>query len=176
MRNGDLDGAAPASDGLIIRPFTEADLPRIHTLVAEMQDFERGIDPRLLPGDAMAVAYTRALRRRCADEMGEIFVAAWDGDVIGFVAVSARVVGQELDEPPGSYALVTDLSVTASHRGRGTGRALLRAAEEYAGTRGAREIRIVALAENPTASGLYRSVGFRPYLEVLRKDLSPLSS
>jgi GNAT superfamily N-acetyltransferase len=75
----------------------------------------------------------------------------------------------ELDDPPGYYALITDLVVLEPHRGRGIGRRLLEKAEAYAKQAGATELRIGVLANNGTARRLYLEVGFRPHLEVLNK-------
>ncbi|MDH0664896.1 GNAT family N-acetyltransferase [Pseudomonas sp. GD03858] len=53
--------------------------------------------------------------------------------------------------------------VSPQARGRGAGRALLRAALAWAGERQAREVSLgVTLADSP-AMGLYRSVGFRAF-------------
>ncbi len=82
---------------------------------------------------------------------------------------------EELDQPPGTYALVSDLSVTADYRGRGAGRALLAAAERHARDHGAIDLRIAVLAANGIADTLYRSAGFDPYLVVLSKDLSKIT-
>jgi ribosomal protein S18 acetylase RimI-like enzyme len=81
------------------------------------------------------------------------------------------VPSDELDQPPGTHALVTDLAVTATHRGRGVGRRLLNRAEELARSRGAAELRIAVVGGNRVAESLYRSAGFLRYLEILRKDL-----
>ena len=154
-----------------IRPFHPSETETLHRLVAEMQDFERLIDTRLLAGDEMAVAYTAEMRARCDREAGTILVADIDGVIAGFVAVRAAVPSEELDQPPGTYALVSDLSVDANYRGRGTGRALLAAAERYAAEQGATELRIAVLTGNVVADALYRSAGFRPYLQTMSKML-----
>jgi ribosomal protein S18 acetylase RimI-like enzyme len=119
----------------------------------------------------MAPAYYAQLRRRCAKWQGTIFVAEREGDLVGLVAVLTAVPFTELDEPPGTYALVTDLVVTPAARRRGYGRALLRQAERYARRQGARELRIGVLAGNQPALHLYRATGFRPWVVFLRKRL-----
>lgn len=137
-----------------------------------MQDYERRIDNRLLEGAEMAVPYTAEMLDLCKRELGAILVAEADGEVAGFVAVRTAVPSEELDQPPGTYALVSDLSVAAEYRERGIGRALLAAAERHARAHGALDLRIAMLAANAVADGLYRSAGFAPYLVVLSKDLS----
>jgi ribosomal protein S18 acetylase RimI-like enzyme len=154
-----------------IRPYTPADLTAVLGLVIEMQDHERAIDARLLEGAEMTVAYTEAMLQSCAAHAGRILVAESHGVVVGFVAVLAEVPETDLDQPPGSYALISDLAVTAARRGAGIGRALLAAAEQYARHGGASELRIAVLTGNDPAERLYRSAGFRPWLQVLTKAL-----
>ena len=129
------------------------------------------IDPRLLPGESMATSYLDHLLRECAECDGTILVAEVDGAVVGFATVLARVVSEELDEPPGSYAIVTDLAVLESMRRRGIGAALLAESEKYAKAAGATELRIGVLSQNRPARDLYLAVGFTPYTETLSKQL-----
>jgi ribosomal protein S18 acetylase RimI-like enzyme len=163
---------APDVSRALIRVLRTRDLPALERLVAELQDFERGIDQRILPGSAMAAGYTRAMLSACASQAGTIFVAEVGGDVVGFAAVRARVPTESLDEPPGTYALLSDLVVSESHRGVGIGRALIEASEAHARGLGASELRIAVLAKNAAARGLYVATGFSPYLEVLTKRLT----
>lgn len=141
-----------------------------------MQDFERTVDPRLLPGGEIAEAYLAQMQARCAAHGGVILVAEEEGKVVGFVGLLTRVEEEELDQPPEPHALVSDLSVTESARGRGIGRALLRAAEARARRAGARELRIGALTGNTAAEELYRTEGFRPWLVLLSKSLTDAPS
>ncbi len=61
-----------------------------------------------------------------------------------------RVPYEGLDDPPGEYALVTDLIVREGFRRRGLGRALLREAERLARDAGAG-----VLSDNREAHALY---------------------
>jgi GNAT superfamily N-acetyltransferase len=88
---------------------------------------------------------------------------------VGFVAVLSREPFTELDEPPGFYALVTDLVVLEAYRGRGTGRRLLKSAEDFVRGTGATELRIGVLARNGPARALYLDHAFVPHLEILVK-------
>jgi GNAT superfamily N-acetyltransferase len=152
-----------------IRDYRPGDAARLRECVVVLQEFERGIDPRLRPGDAMADAYCAALHARCRDAGGHLFVADADGDAIGFVALLTRELFTELDDPPGSYALITDLVVLPPHRGRGVGRRLLERAEAAARAAGAPELRIGVLARNLAARRLYLAADFAPHLEVFTK-------
>lgn len=154
---------------VMIRNYRDADATDVRRCVIELQEFERAIDPRLRRGEVMADAYCEQMRARCRTANGRVFVAEADGAVAGFVAVLAGERFTELDDPPGSYALVTDLIVLPSYRRRGIGRQLLERAEAFARESGAPELRIGVLADNVAARRLYLSAAFRPHVEVLTK-------
>jgi ribosomal protein S18 acetylase RimI-like enzyme len=142
---------------------------QLRVCVVELQDFERGLEPTLPKGEAMADRYLAHVLDRCAGAAGRIFVAEEDGAVVGFVGVLARVV-PEPDEAQ-AYAYVSDLVVLPAYRRRGIGRALLERAEAYARGEGARVLRVGVLAKNEAAAGLYRSLGFGDYTIQLNKPL-----
>ena len=154
-----------------IRTLEPRDLSALHGLVAELQDFERGLDGRLRPGSEIAEEYTTAMQKLCVEHDGAILVAVVNGELAGFATVRARVPFQHLDDPPGTYALLADLVVSERHRGLGIGRGLVEAAKAYAIEHGASELRVGVLAGNTVARNLYVSSGFTPYLELLSKRL-----
>lgn len=123
----------------------------------------------LLPGEEMADRYCERIHTRCREAHGKVYVAEEDSMVVGFTTVLAREPFTELDDPPGYYALITDLVVLEPYRGRGIGRRLLERAEAYAKQAGATELRIGVLAKNGAARRLYLDVGFQPHLELLNK-------
>jgi ribosomal protein S18 acetylase RimI-like enzyme len=161
----------PNSVAPSIRPLGPRETVHLERLVIELQDAERALDGRLLPGAEMAPAYAAELVRRTGAGTGTILVAEVDGELVGFAALQHRVRSEELDEPPGEHALVSDLVVAASHRGRGIGRALLDFAVEEARARQATEVRVAVLARNEPARSLYVAAGFAPYLEILSRRL-----
>ncbi len=170
------EGTRIDADVVEIRASTTDDTAAIERLIIEMQEFERRIDPRLLPGDEMASPYRRDMEERCRAQDGTVLVAVRAGEILGFVAVQARVPSVELDQAPGDYALISDLAVDSRWRSRGIGRRLIGAAEAFARNRGATELRIAVLAGNEPASHVYSSMGYEPYLHVLTKPLAPTTS
>ena len=166
-----MAGAMP-----VIREYRDADAPAVRRCIVELQDHERRIDGRLRPGEAMCVQYLDDMLRKCNELAGAILVAECDGEVAGFVTILARVPFEELDDPPGDRAIVSDLAVLARFRRRGLGAALLREADRYAREAGATEIRIGVMSENRGAAQLYRQEGFAPYLEILSKRLDTRES
>jgi GNAT superfamily N-acetyltransferase len=155
----------------MIREFRADDAAAIRGCIVELQDFERQIDDRLRPGEAMASEYLRHILGRCREHAGTILVAEHGGAIVGFAAILARVPFESLDDPPGEYALVSDLAVLEVFRGRGIGTGLLSEAEQYATAAGATELRISVLSANETAVQLYRRAGFIPYSETLAKRI-----
>jgi ribosomal protein S18 acetylase RimI-like enzyme len=155
-----------------IRDYDPArDAPGLHACFVELQEYERALDPTLLPGEAIARPYLERMLERCRDWSGKVFVAEDGGALAGFVCVWARVPQEELDQDPREQAYVSDLVVRADRRGRGIGRALLRRAEEYARAEGAPALGIGVLVRNRGALDLYRELGFGDYLLQLRKEL-----
>jgi ribosomal protein S18 acetylase RimI-like enzyme len=136
------------------------DRPALRTCLIELQDFEHQLDPRKPPGEQVADAYLDLMLRRCRDFDGVVLVAEIAGDVIGFVTIWKRFRSSEPDDDPRQHGYVSDLLVRASHRGRGIGRSLLRAAEARAGEAGARSVRISVMAGNTAARSLYAAEGF----------------
>lgn len=152
-----------------IREYEPRDAAALRECVVELQEFERRIDPRLRLGEEMADAHCAHLHDRCREARGQILVATVDGVVAGFASVIAEEPFTNPDEPPGTYAVVSDLVVLERCRGRGIGRRLLVRAEVFARDAGATELRIGVLSANAGARALYADVGFEPYSETLAK-------
>ena len=157
------------SDQYQIRKYRADDASAVRECIVALQDYERQIDPRLRPGTFMAPEYLNQMHTRCRDFGGCIFILECANAVAGFVTVLTRVPFQELDDPPGDFALITDLIVLERFRRRGFGRALMEAAERYACEQGVSELRIGVLSGNKAAKELYARVGFSGHLEILTK-------
>lgn len=75
---------------------------------------------------------------------------------------SARPVGFVVIEPPNNgVAYLSAIAVVEQARGRGVGRALLRAAEKLCASRGARRIELMTADSNLAALDLFLRSGFR---------------
>ncbi|GAA2751519.1 ribosomal protein S18-alanine N-acetyltransferase [Amnibacterium kyonggiense] len=119
-----------------VRAGTFADLDAV-------MDIERAS----FPTDAWSVD---AMRETFAT--GDAFVAESDDGIVGYAAVLA---------PQGSGdADVLTIAVTAAHRGKGIGAALLEHMLETASMRGAHRVFLEVRADNPVAQRLYASRGF----------------
>jgi ribosomal protein S18 acetylase RimI-like enzyme len=155
----------------VVREYCASDAQAVKACIVELQDYERTIDPRLRPGASMAAEYLAQTLDRCRDFTGRVFILDCDGAVAGFITVLARMPFHELDDPPGEFALISDLVVREPFRRRGYGRALLDAAERFARHSGASELRLGVLSANRTALEVYRRAGFESHSHVLSKRL-----
>jgi GNAT superfamily N-acetyltransferase len=155
----------------MIRDYDPArDRAAVRACFAELQDVERGLEPAMPEGRAVAEAYVDFMLARCAEWDGTVLVAEEDGAVVGFICVWARVPPDDPSEVRFS-AHVSDLVVLPAWRGRGIGRALLQRGETYARSRGAARLRIGVLARNADARRLYAATGFREVYVLLAKAL-----
>ena len=134
-------------------------------------DFCKQIDALSANGKAAAGKYLQHLLAQCAETNGRIFVAEHDHKVIGMVCVFGKIPSNAVDEEAYTYAYVSDLVVLAADRHRGLGRTLLRRAEEYARSQGARLLKIGVHAPNKVARDFYISDGFQERIVLLHKEL-----
>lgn len=94
--------------------------------------------------ESMAEELASAHNRYLVDEV--------DGAVIGYGGVRSL--------PGGADADIQTIAYESAQRGKGRGRALLRALLDAASERGAREVFLEVRADNPVAHALYLSEGF----------------
>jgi len=95
--------------------------------------------------------YIRSIRRH---PDAALYVAEVDGDLVGRLSLAR--------DPHRSSAHVADLGVmvSASHRRRGIGRALLAQAEEWARQSGVAKLELHVFPHNAPALGLYEKLGY----------------
>ncbi len=94
----------------------------------------------------------RSFRRLIASSSAALFVALASSAIVGYAVVLFR-----------SGSRTARLySIAASNAPRGTGRALLNAAEQEAAGRGASALRLEVRQDNPRAIALYERSGYQP--------------
>jgi len=97
----------------------------------------------------------RKLERLLADDAHRIYVAEWDGTVVGYIHAQDYDV---LYAP--HYKNVLGIAVFAEHRHQGIGRMLLSAVENWGKETGAAGIRLVSGAGRTGAHAFYRHCGY----------------
>jgi ribosomal protein S18 acetylase RimI-like enzyme len=92
-------------------------------------------------------------------------------DVLGFVAIKVVVTPRDPAMVPRRRAHVDVIVVDESHREAGIGKALMRAATDWARDRQAEEVVLTVWADNDAAEALYRALGYQPLARILRKRI-----
>jgi len=138
---------------------------RIRPYAADDRDAALALAGRLREGvapwrsvDRVLTAVTEWVRASVdcvADGAGVVLVAERGGKMIGLVSVAER---QHFTGDIDAY--VGELAVAASEEGRGVGRALMDAAEEWARRRGYARITLDTGARNHRARGFYAARGY----------------
>lgn len=146
---------------ITVRTATEADLPSIKPLLAELiedvQDVE-GFDAE------------RAIKNRHAllkDPACHMLVARDGQRIVGFINFTTR----QSVLHPGLSGLVDELVVAQSARNRGAGRLLARAAIDKCRGLGCCELEVSTEKSNAAARRFYRSCGFKENAVLLEMDL-----
>ncbi len=155
--------------GVRVRP-ARADDPEDST-------FLRAIAPRLetnmpdwIPAGALAAAVERSvLEALQVRREGEVILVAEDahGRRLGFIY--ATISRDGLSGQPLGY--VAEFAVAADAEGRGAGRALLDAAEQWSRDRGMEAMMLRVFCANTHARAVYEHLGYEPDVLQLRKQL-----
>jgi GNAT superfamily N-acetyltransferase len=145
---------------LTIRAHTAADRQVLLGFIRELQEAERAMHDSRLPGDEVAaLCYERLLERRA-----EILIAEIEGEPVGFVSGWLAEDDDLLQTPEWRrHGWISDLFVAPPWRGRGIGQQLLQAIGDQLRRKGAKRLRICALAANGTAIAAFRRFGFAPF-------------
>lgn len=144
----------------------------VNSCLIELQDFEREIDSRLLPGADIVDTYIDNMLDRCDQCGGRVLIAQVDDEVAGYATILPRVKSDQIEDGNLEYGLISDLVVREAFRGHGLGRKLLRAAELYARSCRVKYLRMGVLKGNVVAETLYESAGFAPLYVELEKKLT----
>lgn len=154
---------------LILRPYVDADREQAIGLFLELNRHEHTIcaDLRTDRGGA----------EFCVDDMVEgarngavAIMAELDGAVVGLLVWIARSDEAYIEEAVRRHGSVQDLVVSAAHRGKGIGRALIAEAERLTRAAGLTRLKLTVLEGNDAALDVYRGAGFRRHAHVMVKD------
>jgi ribosomal protein S18 acetylase RimI-like enzyme len=164
------EGSAKAG-GVTVRRAQERDLGHLVDLFCALGDAGTAADRRYqLRNDARATA-ERIIRERWlgSDQSYTAWVAVGDGnELVGYIATRMTEPHMVLEEP--STLIITDTFVTATHRRRGVGRALVGAVFEHARLDGVTAIDVGTLALDTQAVAFWRGLGFGDWRVLLRHE------
>lgn len=150
---------------MIVRSYEPRDRERVLSLAERLQE---GVAPwRDAPAVRTAVEeWVREAVDADAHERRAVFVAEDGGEVVGFVTISTRRhFAGDLD------AYVGELVVDRGAEGRGVGRELMTAAEEWGRREGLVHITLDTGAANARARAFYRALGYEEEDVKLTKTL-----
>ena len=154
-----------------IRAYQPEDQERIEHCIIALQDTERSLEPDRVEGASIVQRNFADLLTDIQQNIGQVFVAEVQGEVVGFVRVRLEHEADTYLSTLTEYAYISDLVVLLPHQNRGIGTALLQKAEEFARQHGMTALKIEVLARNQPATMLYLHSGFRLYELVLLKQL-----
>lgn len=153
----------PAAIPITIRPASDADLPVIARLYAELHAAEWGDDP---PFTISPEAWEAEVRTALSAPDTEVLVAAAGDEVVGSVRLELGV------RPFGRVAEIRRLVVTGSWRRRGVATRLMAAADELAIGHGVVDLRLTVLTGNTDARSLYERLGYEEFAVRYRRPLT----
>jgi GNAT superfamily N-acetyltransferase len=155
---------------LSIRPMDADDREVVIDLMHELNRFEDALaGDRATDREAAERTVADGLSAM-ADRGGVVLLAETAGAVAGMAVVMIEERPAFVRPDRRRVAYVAELVVRKGERGRGIGRRLLAAAEEWARSEGLLDIGITVLQANRSAHALYRSAGFRDYaVELMRR-------
>lgn len=154
-----------------VRPGRAEDRPALVRLMGALNDFETEIEENRADASAAAEHFAW-VEGQIEAQGGVMLVAEAQGRVAGFICYT-------FEEDPGAFvrpehrrhAMIWDISVDETARGRGIGRLLLDAAEAHAKASGIGEIRLYVLEGNARARRIYEEAGYRNYERLMSKRL-----
>ncbi|MGN6515587.1 MAG: GNAT family N-acetyltransferase [Rhizomicrobium sp.] len=159
--------------GIVIRDADAArDKAAMLSFIMGSQHYEHAIEPNRRLDPPVTEEHFARLAKQLEEQEGRIFIA----EDAGGAALGWGVVGGYMGEvfvvsEERHYAYIFELFVVEAMRGKGIGRALIAACEDWAKTKGFKTILIGVLAGNTSAAGLYRSAGYADYAIELMKYL-----
>lgn len=134
---------AEMEDNLRIRPMAEADLAAVRSLLDQL-----GYEPAWDEVHRRFIAVTTAAGH-------EVLVGEAEGRVAGLIHLFARPA---FDKPP--EVVVQAIIVDAARRGRGIGKILMQAAEDWAVQRGYRSVSLHSKTARADAHKFYDALGY----------------
>ena len=147
------------------------DKPAILSFIDGMQHFEHALEPDRRVDPTVAEEFLADISARVTERSGAMLIAEDGGSAAGWAVVYRETNEIYVASEERDFAFISELYVAENVRGRGIGKALIAACEEWARVRKLSVIMIGVLGGNAQADAIYREAGYRTYYVQLRKYL-----
>jgi GNAT superfamily N-acetyltransferase len=148
-----------------------ADEPAILSFISGLQVYEAAFEPDRRRDPNFAIDHWRSLQHRCAEKHGVMLIAEDAGNPVGWAFAHDTPGHLFVVEPERRHGSLAELFVVPEARGKGHGRGLISACEDWARTRGHKLLTLGVLAKNARAIRSYEGAGYAPYTMILRRYL-----
>jgi GNAT superfamily N-acetyltransferase len=111
------------------------------------------------------------MRKLLRSRKTRVAVAELGGRLVGFCSAQVSVRPPVMRDR--KYGAIVDFAVTRTARRKGVGRRLFAECKRWFLHQGVRRIELRVVPRNAHATGFWRAMGFRPYVEVQFLELSP---
>lgn len=148
-----------------------ADEPAILSFIDGLQDYEAAFEPDRRRDPDFAVEHWREVQYRCAEKHGILLIAEDEGKPVGWAFAHDQNAELFVVAPERCHGYLAEIFLMPQARGKGLGRALIAACEDWARGRGHKLLTIGVLAKNPGAIRAYEGTGYEPYVVTMRRYL-----
>jgi GNAT superfamily N-acetyltransferase len=143
----------------------------ILSFIHGMQQFEYALEPDRRVDVEVAEEFFTEILARLRTRGGIALIHEEQGTSTGWAVVYRDENDVYVRAEERQFALISELFVLEAARGRGIGRALVAACEDWARGQGLNVVMINVLRDNRRAEKIYRAAGFETYYTGLRKYL-----
>lgn len=148
-----------------------ADEPAILSFIDGLQAYEAAFEPDRRRDPDFTVEHWREVQHRCAEKHGILLIAEDGGKPVGWAFAHDQNAELFVVAPERRHGYLAEIFLMPQARGKGLGRALIAACEDWARGRGHKLLTIGVLARNPGAIRAYEGVGYEPYIVTMRRYL-----
>lgn len=160
------------SEAYAIRRAAAGDEAAVAALFTEMFDYHRQHDPVFSLARTGGETYAKWFVQQIGEPKSLALVAEAEGAIVGFCLALIKQRSRVHEERYHTYGEIDDLSVTASFRGRGIGKALVANVLEWFRMMGIERVEARMATSNRLSELFWHSQGFKPYLTTVWRDVA----
>jgi len=158
---------------LNIRPAVAADYEPVSVLWNGVEYLRRRALPHIFrEHDEVWPSSRSAVETLILGPDSTILIAETNNEILGFVTLVVHQVKQSPRFRERRFVMIDNMAVDPLHRRRGIGRALLRAAEDWAVQRGIAVLQLFVWDFNDAAARFYESEGFKAEVRGMARGIA----